>query len=327
MHPLQDILDPITREELRRIGITAGQHALDVGAGAGSIAASLCDLVGPAGKVTAIDIDTSLLNPSGILDVYQRDLRTQPLPVDAGSVDVAVARCLLEHLPNRRALLQEMITTLRPGGWLILGEIVYAPVIAHAPRTADSDLIVHVVHGILDVLSANGVDLHWGDKTPAILTTNGLEQVRTRWTAETWTGGSPGCRLLADNARQLHHKLLHEGLTHTDLDHFAVLMTDPAVLVRGYQFASTTARKPAAMALPGQPSGLPHDHGTTVIAPPSPRPNPPAGDSFPGAVYARRTHRERRPDDARSGQHGMPVDESSDMYVRGERVARSARHH
>ncbi|SCL17929.1 methyltransferase domain-containing protein [Micromonospora inyonensis] len=244
LHPLQEILDPITVDELACLEIAAGQAALEVGAGAGSIARRLCDLVGPTGKVMAVDIDTRLLDPTGVLDVYQRDLRAEPLPVTPGSIDVATARCVLEHLPNRHALLNQMITALRPGGWLVLGEIVYAPVAAHAPRSADTDLIIHVAHAILDVLSAHGVDLHWGDKTPGILLGNGFEQTRTRWIAETWTGGSPGCRLLADNAHQLHHKLLREGLSHQDLDRFAELMTDPAVLVRGYQFASTTARKP-----------------------------------------------------------------------------------
>ncbi|SCG59612.1 class I SAM-dependent methyltransferase [Micromonospora halophytica] len=244
LHPLQQVLDPITLDELTRLDITAGQTALDVGAGAGSIARRLCELVGPTGKVIAVDLDTTLLDPTGVLDIYQRDLRTQALPVERGTVDLATARCVLEHLPNRHAVLNQMITALRPGGHLVLGEIVYAPVSVHTPGSSDGDLIARVVHGVLDVLSARGVDLHWGDKTPSVLLGNGFEDVQTRWIAETWAGGSAGCRLYADNARQLRDKLLEEDLSEADLDRFAELMTDPAVLVRGYQFASTTARKP-----------------------------------------------------------------------------------
>ncbi|MCX4387335.1 methyltransferase domain-containing protein [Micromonospora peucetia] len=244
LHPLQEVLDPITLDELARLGITAGQSALDVGAGAGSIARHLCELVGPTGKVIAVDLDTTLLAPTGILDVYQRDLRTQPLPAEPGTVDVITARCVLEHLPNRHFVLNQMITALRPGGHLVLGEIVYAPVSVHAPTSDDNELIARVVHGVLDVLAARSVDLHWGDKTASVLLANDFDRVRTRWVAETWAGGSPGCRLYADNATQLRDKLLTEGLTHTELDRFAELMADPAVLVRGYQFASTTARKP-----------------------------------------------------------------------------------
>lgn len=242
--PLQDVLDPITTIDLAHVDVTAGQRAMDIGAGAGSIAYRLCDLVGPTGAVTAVDIDTSLLRPAGVLDVRQVDLRTQSLPAKPGTVDLVTARCVLEHLPNRHALLNEMITVLRPGGHLVLGSIVYAPVVAYAPLSSDRELVIRVVHAILDALANHGVDLHWGDKTPAVLLGNGFEQVRARWVAETWTGGSAGCQLYRDEAHRLRHKLLREGLSHTDLDRFVELMADPTVRVRGYQFVSTTARKP-----------------------------------------------------------------------------------
>ncbi|MGC4790260.1 class I SAM-dependent methyltransferase [Micromonospora sp. DT178] len=245
LHPLQEMLDPITLAELARLGISAGQHAMDVGAGAGSIAAHLCELVARTGKVTAIDLDTTLLAPTAVLDVYQRDLRTDPLPTPPGTVDVITARCVLEHLPNRERLLGQIITALRPGGRLVLGDIVYArTTVPHAPTTSDADLIVRVVHGVLDTLADRGVDLHWGEKTPALLLDAGLEQVHTRWVAQTWNGGSPGCRLYADNARQLREHLLKTDLTTAYLDRFGELMTDPTVVVRGYEYASTTARKP-----------------------------------------------------------------------------------
>ncbi|WP_162959177.1 class I SAM-dependent methyltransferase [Micromonospora tulbaghiae] len=196
LHPLQEMLDPITLDDLTRLGVNPGHTALDVGAGAGSIAQHLCELVGRSGKVVAVDIDTSMLNPTGVLDVYQRDLRTQPLPVELGTIDVAPARCVLEHLPNRHLLLHEMINALRPGGHLVLGEIVYAPVSAHAPADSDNDLITRVVHTILDVLAGRGVDLHWGDKVPSFLLANGFEQIHTRWVPRRGPGAVPAaaCR-------------------------------------------------------------------------------------------------------------------------------------
>ncbi|MEV5766083.1 methyltransferase domain-containing protein [Micromonospora sp. NPDC052213] len=245
LQPLQEMLDPITLDDLTRLGITDGQHAMDVGAGAGSIARRLCELVGRTGKVIAVDLDTTLLAPTAVLDVYQRDLRTDPLPTEAGTLDVVTARCVLEHLPNRQRLLEQMLAALRPGGHLVLGEIVYArTIVPHAPTAGDTELIVVVVHAILDVLAERGADLRWGEKTPAILLDAGLEQVRTRWVAQSWTGGSPGCRLYADNARQLREQLLKADLTPGDLDRFGELMANPTVVVRGYEFACTTARKP-----------------------------------------------------------------------------------
>ncbi|MFI0796959.1 class I SAM-dependent methyltransferase [Micromonospora rubida] len=243
--PLQEILDPITRREFAAVGVKPGQRVLDVGAGAGSVVAHLADIVGPCGKVIAVDLDTRLLHPTSVVDVYQRDLRHEPIPGEPGSVDLVTARCVLEHLPNRRNVLQQMVGLVRPGGWLVLGEIVRTPVLVHrAPSDADAAVITAVVDGILTILTGRGVDLSWGDEEPAVLLTAGMNHVHTRWHAETWTGGGPGCALYADNATQLRDPLIHGGTTPEDLDRFVELMADPLTVLRSYQFASTRAQKP-----------------------------------------------------------------------------------
>ncbi|MFJ6199618.1 class I SAM-dependent methyltransferase [Micromonospora sp. NPDC092111] len=245
LHPLQDVLDPHTVRELARVGVKPGARALDLGAGAGSITRHLATLVGPAGKVTAVDIDTCLLDPTAVIDVYQRDLRAEPIPTTGDGYDIITARCLLEHLPNRAELLQQMIHLLRPSGWLVLGEIVYSRVLVHrAPTESDTALITRVVHTILDTLTHRGVDLHWGETTPALLLAAGMNHVQAHSHTETWTGGGPGCALYANNTHQLHDQLTDTGLTPGDLDRFTELMSDPHVVVSSYQFTTTHAQKP-----------------------------------------------------------------------------------
>ncbi|WP_146017436.1 class I SAM-dependent methyltransferase [Verrucosispora sp. ts21] len=245
--PLQQVLDPITRHDLAKIPIRPGWRALDVGAGAGSITRHLADTVGPTGAVIAVDLDTGLLDPTNIIDVYRRDLRHGlDLPIAPGSLDLIHARCVLEHLDNRTDLLRQMTALLRPGGWLAVGEIVYSrPVIHRAPADDDGDLIHRVIHAILDILSDGGTDLDWGNRVHAHLLDAGMTHVHSLTRADTWTGGGPGCLLLADNAHQLHDRLLPAtDLEDADLTRFGELMTDPGVALRGYQFTSTLARKP-----------------------------------------------------------------------------------
>ncbi|MFI9642430.1 class I SAM-dependent methyltransferase [Micromonospora sp. NPDC051925] len=245
LHPLQDVLDPHTIRGLARIGVKPGMRALELGAGAGSITRHLATLVGPDGNVTAVDIDTQLLHPTNVVDVYQRDLRTEPIPTTGGGYDIITARCLLEHLPNRTDLLQQLTDLLCPGGWLLLGEIVYSRIVVHrAPTEPDTTLITRVVHTILDTLAHHGVDLHWGDTTPALLLAAGMNHVQAHSHTDTWTGGGPGCALYANNAHQLHDQLIDTGLTTTDLARFTELMADPYVVVSSYQFATTHAQKP-----------------------------------------------------------------------------------
>ncbi|WP_433531314.1 methyltransferase domain-containing protein [Micromonospora sp. CA-263727] len=244
--PLEQVLDPLTRPDLARIGVRSGWRVLDLGAGAGSMTRIFADTVGPGGTVCAVDLDTRLLNPTNIIDVYQRDLRDGlDLPITPGSLDLVHSRCVLEHLANRVDLLAPMTGLLRPGGWLLLGEIVYSPALVHrAPSAEDHELIRRVIHAILDTLGSGGTDLDWGNHTHGHLLGLRMTHVSSHTRAEAWTGGGPGCLLMADNARQLHDRLLDADLADTDLHRFGELMTDPTVAVRGYQFTSTIAQKP-----------------------------------------------------------------------------------
>src|SRR5437763_14946556 len=55
---LELIHDPATVRRLETIGVGTGWQCLEVGAGGGSITRWLCDRVGPAGSVRAIDLGT-----------------------------------------------------------------------------------------------------------------------------------------------------------------------------------------------------------------------------------------------------------------------------
>src|SRR4030081_562610 len=49
------LIDPITRQFLRDAGVTAGMRILDIGSGAGHVAALAAGLVGDAGMVIGVD--------------------------------------------------------------------------------------------------------------------------------------------------------------------------------------------------------------------------------------------------------------------------------
>ena len=56
------VLDPWTRHYLGALGVGPGWQYLEVGSGNGSVAEWLCDVVGSSGSVTAVDINTVLLD-------------------------------------------------------------------------------------------------------------------------------------------------------------------------------------------------------------------------------------------------------------------------
>ena len=59
---MSKILDPWTRGYLRDLGLGPGWHCLELGSGNGSVAEWLCAGVGPAGSVTAVDVNPALLD-------------------------------------------------------------------------------------------------------------------------------------------------------------------------------------------------------------------------------------------------------------------------
>src|SRR6516162_11866108 len=77
---LEAVHDPGSIRHLERLGVTEGWHCLEVGAGGGSIAAWLCDKVGPTGHVLATDLDTRFLDR---LEYSHLEVRRHDIGADA----------------------------------------------------------------------------------------------------------------------------------------------------------------------------------------------------------------------------------------------------
>ncbi len=113
---------------LERLGVTAGWRVADVGAGAGDVAVALAEIVGPEGRVYAVDRDPIARDEtarasaahSQVLAITQRaeDLRL-PEPVD-----LAFCRFLLLHVHDPLAVVVQLATAVRPQGWVVAQEPV-----------------------------------------------------------------------------------------------------------------------------------------------------------------------------------------------------------
>ena len=113
-------LDSVTIQHLETIGVTTGWRCLEVGAGAGSMAAWLCRRVGAQGHVVATDLDVKFLAAldSPNLEIRHHDIVHDPL--EPAAFDLVHARSVLEHLAGRDAALAKMVAALKPGGWLLV---------------------------------------------------------------------------------------------------------------------------------------------------------------------------------------------------------------
>jgi ubiquinone/menaquinone biosynthesis C-methylase UbiE len=121
---LAKLYDGVTRRHLDQFGMGAGQRCLEVGAGGGSVARFMSERVGPAGHVVATDINIDWMSGSqpGNVELRRHDIGVDPLPERA--FDIVHARAVLTFVPERRSALMRMIAALKPGGWLLVEELV-----------------------------------------------------------------------------------------------------------------------------------------------------------------------------------------------------------
>ena len=240
---LTSLYDPRSLQLCERLGLTAGWHCLDAGAGTGSLAAALAERVGPSGTVTALDADTRFLAPlaSERLLVVEADLADGNPP--AGQFDLVHARLVLEHLPGRDRVLAALAAAVRPGGRLLIEDFDWstAPVV-----DPPSELHERVARACLTLFSAHAYDPYYGRRLPRRLAAAGLvevgthaEAVQVRADRET---GVPQWELLVD---QLAPGLLAQGLVdETDLERFHALWHDGESVCFAPLLVSSWGRKP-----------------------------------------------------------------------------------
>jgi 2-polyprenyl-3-methyl-5-hydroxy-6-metoxy-1,4-benzoquinol methylase len=164
--------DSFTFRQLEQTGIDDGWCCLEIGAGTGSVASWMVDRVGAHGHVVATDIETRWLAPSTNLEVRHHNIVDDP--VDRSGYDLIHARLVLEHLPQRRAVLTKLVDGLRPGGWLVVEDYDLRTISVTVPP---SDSWSAMAGAMISVLDAAGVDPYFGATLHSELRSEGLIEV------------------------------------------------------------------------------------------------------------------------------------------------------
>jgi SAM-dependent methyltransferase len=173
LNSITSLYDPQTLGSCDRLGLSEGWRCLDIGAGTGSVAELLAERVGESGRVLALDLDVRFLEPLAAppLEVLQADVRADALP---GGFDLVHARLVLEHLPEREAVLGSMVRAARPGGWVLVEDFDWSTAVAVDPPSELHEKVVGAVRGFF---SSHGYDPQLGRKLPRLLQAAGLTDV------------------------------------------------------------------------------------------------------------------------------------------------------
>ena len=116
---------------LQHLELAEGETVVDLGSGAGIDALIAGRAVGPRGRVIGVDMTPEMLEAtsanatrSGADHVEFREGRLEQLPVDDAIVDAITSNCVINLVPDKSAVFAEIARVLRPGGRMVVSDIV-----------------------------------------------------------------------------------------------------------------------------------------------------------------------------------------------------------
>jgi SAM-dependent methyltransferase len=226
------LFDRSSTRRLAELGVSDGWHCLEVGFGAGGVALWLAGQVGSTGRVVATDLDPRFLHGHGRanLDVRKHDILADPL--EEAIFDLAHARAVLEHIPDRQRALERMISAVRPGGWLVLEAIDFGGVMAAAMAhyvdpPEHAPVYERTIRALEAILAAAGGDANFGAQLVRTLMDAGLVNIAAETRTPIVAGGTENW--IPGTVKQLAEHMVSTGLvTAGDIEAVLAMTADPS---------------------------------------------------------------------------------------------------
>jgi SAM-dependent methyltransferase len=198
-----------------RAGITAGSRVVDAGAGPGWASLDLAEIVGPTGRVHAlersarfVDVLNRAASERGLQNITAGtvDLVTDPLPdVEA---DAFWIRWVLAFVSDPAAVLKKLRGALRPGGVAVIHEYLDYGTFSILP---DNPAVEDFKRLVVDDWRASGGEPDIGRLLPAMLPAAGFRIRSMQPIVETARKGDPVWQWPATWARNYPQFLLESG--------------------------------------------------------------------------------------------------------------------
>jgi len=128
-HPL------ITRSRLREVlDPQPGERILEVGPGTGYYTLEVAEWVKPDGEVDILDLQDEMLGHTmrragerGLANVNPTQSDATSMPFEDDTYDGAYLAAVLGEIPDQEAAIRELARVLKPGGRLVVGELIGDP--------------------------------------------------------------------------------------------------------------------------------------------------------------------------------------------------------
>jgi arsenite methyltransferase len=111
--------------------IESGSTVLDLGCGAGTDLLIAAQMTGPAGRAIGVDMTSAMLDRArasaeemGLANVELHESLIESLPLEDASVDVVISNGVIDLVPDKEAVFDEIDRVLRAGGRLQFADVV-----------------------------------------------------------------------------------------------------------------------------------------------------------------------------------------------------------
>jgi arsenite methyltransferase len=111
--------------------IDPGEVVLDLGCGAGTDLLIAARMTGPAGRAIGVDMTPAMLERAAasawemsLANVELHEALVEALPLDDASVDVVISNGVVDLVPDKDGVFDEIDRVLRPGGRVQLADVV-----------------------------------------------------------------------------------------------------------------------------------------------------------------------------------------------------------
>jgi arsenite methyltransferase len=136
--------------------LAEGDVVLDLGSGAGFDAFLASQRVGQSGRVIGVDMTSEMLERArenarkgGYTNVEFRLGEIENLPLADNSVDVVISNCVINLSPDKGRVFREAFRVLKPGGRLMVSDIVLARELPESVRKSVSAYIACISGALL----------------------------------------------------------------------------------------------------------------------------------------------------------------------------------